>query len=193
MFSTRTRAICSWRTAAKERTGWWQPFWPTHSSGARPAAVAGTPGRIWRAAAVSHSCTCIGSPCLRHCVHGASIGGGDGAETVGACFNTTTTTAAAVIDTPCEWRCAQLQSVGVRQSNGLVNGLGLLNWHTQLAELRVMAPPPQGRNRAAPRRQRLRSEHRADGVDAVVRGRRRCVTIVRVRVEIMGLIITRTD
>jgi hypothetical protein len=25
------------------------------------------------AAAVSHSCTCIGSPCLRHCVHGASI------------------------------------------------------------------------------------------------------------------------
>eukprot|EP01049_Picozoa_sp_SAG25_P011574 SAG25_NODE_1434_length_3030_cov_2.096213_2_plen_320_part_00 len=28
------------------------------------------------AAAVSHSCACIGSPCLRHCVHGASIGGG---------------------------------------------------------------------------------------------------------------------
>jgi hypothetical protein len=26
------------------------------------------------AAAVSHSCACIGSPCLRHCVHGASIG-----------------------------------------------------------------------------------------------------------------------
>jgi hypothetical protein len=25
-------------------------------------------------AAVSHSCACIGSPCLRHCVHGASIG-----------------------------------------------------------------------------------------------------------------------
>jgi hypothetical protein len=25
---------------------------------------------------VSHSCACIGSPCLRHCVHGASIGGG---------------------------------------------------------------------------------------------------------------------
>jgi hypothetical protein len=24
--------------------------------------------------AVSHSCTCIGSPCLRHCVHGAPIG-----------------------------------------------------------------------------------------------------------------------
>jgi hypothetical protein len=30
------------------------------------------------AAAVSHSCACIGSPCLRHCVHGASIGGGVG-------------------------------------------------------------------------------------------------------------------
>jgi hypothetical protein len=30
------------------------------------------------AAAVSHSCACIGSPCLRHCVHGASIGGGPG-------------------------------------------------------------------------------------------------------------------
>jgi hypothetical protein len=27
---------------------------------------------------VSHSCACIGSPCLRHCVHGASIGGGGG-------------------------------------------------------------------------------------------------------------------
>jgi hypothetical protein len=28
--------------------------------------------------AVSHSCAWIGSPCLRHCVHGVSIGGGDG-------------------------------------------------------------------------------------------------------------------
>jgi monothiol glutaredoxin len=27
---------------------------------------------------VSHSCACIGSPCLRHCVHGASIGSGGG-------------------------------------------------------------------------------------------------------------------
>eukprot|EP01047_Picozoa_sp_COSAG01_P019109 COSAG01_NODE_1053_length_11913_cov_4.198307_6_plen_79_part_00 len=27
------------------------------------------------AAAVSRSCACIGSPCLRRCVHGASIGG----------------------------------------------------------------------------------------------------------------------
>jgi hypothetical protein len=27
---------------------------------------------------VSHSCACIESPCLRHCVHGASIGGGLG-------------------------------------------------------------------------------------------------------------------
>jgi hypothetical protein len=29
------------------------------------------------AAAVSHSCACIGSPCLSHCVHGASIGADD--------------------------------------------------------------------------------------------------------------------
>jgi hypothetical protein len=35
---------------------------------------------LWNevAAAVSRSCACIGSPCLRHCVHGASIGGGGG-------------------------------------------------------------------------------------------------------------------
>jgi hypothetical protein len=32
------------------------------------------------AAVVSHSCACIGSPCLRRCVHGASIGGGGGAR-----------------------------------------------------------------------------------------------------------------
>jgi hypothetical protein len=30
------------------------------------------------AGAVSASCAYIGSPCLRHCVHGASIGGGGG-------------------------------------------------------------------------------------------------------------------
>jgi hypothetical protein len=36
----------------------------------RPAAAA--------AAAVSLSFACVGSPCLRHCVHGASIGGGGG-------------------------------------------------------------------------------------------------------------------
>jgi hypothetical protein len=30
------------------------------------------------AAAVSHFCACIGSPCLRQCVHGAPIGGGRG-------------------------------------------------------------------------------------------------------------------
>jgi hypothetical protein len=28
-----------------------------------------------RASGVSHLCACIGSPCLRHCGHGASIGG----------------------------------------------------------------------------------------------------------------------
>jgi hypothetical protein len=38
----------------------------------KPAAAA--------AVAVSRSCACIGSLCLRHCVHGASIGGGGGAE-----------------------------------------------------------------------------------------------------------------
>jgi hypothetical protein len=27
---------------------------------------------------VSRSCACIGSPCLRHCGHGVSIGGGGG-------------------------------------------------------------------------------------------------------------------
>jgi hypothetical protein len=30
------------------------------------------------AVAVSHSCACTESPCLRHCVHGAPIGGGGG-------------------------------------------------------------------------------------------------------------------
>eukprot|EP01049_Picozoa_sp_SAG25_P007205 SAG25_NODE_574_length_6809_cov_44.177943_7_plen_580_part_01 len=47
------------------------------SGGGRPAARRSrADGR--GAAAVSHSCACIGSPCLRHCVHGASIGGGGG-------------------------------------------------------------------------------------------------------------------
>jgi hypothetical protein len=32
--------------------------------------------KIGALSAVSHSCACIGSPCLRHCVHGASIGAG---------------------------------------------------------------------------------------------------------------------
>eukprot|EP01047_Picozoa_sp_COSAG01_P032970 COSAG01_NODE_2405_length_7756_cov_2.156589_2_plen_87_part_00 len=31
----------------------------------------------WASPAVSHLCACIGSPCLRHCVHGASIGDDD--------------------------------------------------------------------------------------------------------------------
>eukprot|EP01047_Picozoa_sp_COSAG01_P041876 COSAG01_NODE_3622_length_5858_cov_1194.967187_9_plen_251_part_00 len=34
--------------------------------------------------AVSHLCARIGSPCLRHCVHGASIGGGDSQSWRGA-------------------------------------------------------------------------------------------------------------
>jgi hypothetical protein len=39
-------------------------------------AGAGGPGADGAPAAVSRLCACIGSPCLRHCVHGASIGGG---------------------------------------------------------------------------------------------------------------------
>jgi hypothetical protein len=39
------------------------------------AALARLPRGV---AAVSRSCACIGSPCLRNCVHGASIGGGGG-------------------------------------------------------------------------------------------------------------------
>jgi hypothetical protein len=38
------------------------------------AAQGGAPPSA-AAAAVSRSCACIGSPCLRHCGHGASIGG----------------------------------------------------------------------------------------------------------------------
>jgi hypothetical protein len=49
-------------------TPWWRPS---------RSRCWHTPSRA-RAAAVSHSCACIGSPCLRHCVHGASIGGGGG-------------------------------------------------------------------------------------------------------------------
>jgi hypothetical protein len=37
-------------------------------------------------ALVSRSCACIGSPCLRQCVHGASIGGGGGGG--GVCQDT---------------------------------------------------------------------------------------------------------
>jgi hypothetical protein len=36
------------------------------------------PGGEVRPPAVSHFCACIGSPCLRHCVHGAPIIGGGG-------------------------------------------------------------------------------------------------------------------
>jgi hypothetical protein len=35
------------------------------------------------AAVVSHLCACIGSPCLRRCVHGAPIGGGGGGHDEG--------------------------------------------------------------------------------------------------------------
>jgi uncharacterized membrane protein YgcG len=36
----------------------------------------GAVDRASHAAMVSRSCACVGSPCLRHCGHGASIGGG---------------------------------------------------------------------------------------------------------------------
>eukprot|EP01047_Picozoa_sp_COSAG01_P066873 COSAG01_NODE_9321_length_2484_cov_7.972327_3_plen_101_part_00 len=39
----------------------------SYGGGGAPAAVTRT--------AVRHSCACIGSPCLRRCVHGAPIGG----------------------------------------------------------------------------------------------------------------------
>jgi hypothetical protein len=46
--------------------------WFNPRTGAKTLIAALPKGRAtW---AVSHSCTCIGSPCLRHCVHGASIG-----------------------------------------------------------------------------------------------------------------------
>jgi hypothetical protein len=45
-------------------------FGPQSPAAAAAAAAAASAG----GAAVSHSCACIGSPCLRHCVHGASIG-----------------------------------------------------------------------------------------------------------------------
>eukprot|EP01047_Picozoa_sp_COSAG01_P048020 COSAG01_NODE_4641_length_4858_cov_6.174827_2_plen_168_part_00 len=38
-------------------------------------AEADSPPQMAAAAAVSHLCACIGSPCLRQCVHGAPIGG----------------------------------------------------------------------------------------------------------------------
>eukprot|EP01047_Picozoa_sp_COSAG01_P016361 COSAG01_NODE_836_length_13206_cov_139.627375_14_plen_232_part_00 len=63
------------------------PVWP--STGQPPCGVeaeadvllsllATTDTAAAAAAAVSHSCVCIGSPCVIHCVHGAPIGGGGG-------------------------------------------------------------------------------------------------------------------
>jgi hypothetical protein len=61
------------------------PLSPSVSLSSSPRARRAGAGR-WRtarrvaAAAVSHSCACIGSACLRHCVHGASVGGEGGQE-----------------------------------------------------------------------------------------------------------------
>jgi hypothetical protein len=54
---------------------------PPRPASARQRAAAAPPGAAPHASglAVSHSCACIGSLCLRNCVHGASIGGGAGA------------------------------------------------------------------------------------------------------------------
>jgi hypothetical protein len=55
------------------------------------------------AAAVSHSCACIGSPCLRRCVHGAPIGGGGGggAEGQALCQPDGGFTGAECLEVPC--------------------------------------------------------------------------------------------
>jgi hypothetical protein len=53
----------------------------------RLEALAASTSAAQARSAVSRSYACIGSPCLRHCVHGASIGGGGGgggAEVAGA-------------------------------------------------------------------------------------------------------------
>jgi hypothetical protein len=60
------------------RLGWWRSrtgrsWW---RAACACAAGAGLPAAA--AAAVSPFLACIGSPWLRHCVHGASIGGGGG-------------------------------------------------------------------------------------------------------------------
>eukprot|EP01047_Picozoa_sp_COSAG01_P068810 COSAG01_NODE_10029_length_2270_cov_30.333487_4_plen_114_part_00 len=61
-----------------------QASYSVHQSGALPAAqsleASHKPQLVLEGqsadvhAVVSHLCTCIGSPCLRHCVHGAPIG-----------------------------------------------------------------------------------------------------------------------
>ena len=51
---------------------------------------------------------CEASGCGWYARHQRAGGGDDGAETMGACVNATTTTAAAGMNTPCEWRCANL-------------------------------------------------------------------------------------
>jgi hypothetical protein len=67
---------------------WWQLRWrlprrswrlPIATTALTTTTTTPRPRRMAAAAArVSHSCACNGSLCLRHCVHGASIGGGGG-------------------------------------------------------------------------------------------------------------------
>jgi hypothetical protein len=59
------------------------PSGATAVSRAAEQAYAEARGAAAAAAAVSRSCACIGSPCLRYCGHGASIGGARG-ECAGA-------------------------------------------------------------------------------------------------------------
>jgi hypothetical protein len=63
----RALGACAERAALRRRLQ--QADAAQRAEAAREAAAA---------AAVSLSCACIGSPCLRHCGHGASIGGGGG-------------------------------------------------------------------------------------------------------------------
>jgi hypothetical protein len=72
--SRRAQAVLSW---LQQR----QPQDLLLFCGGEAAAAGGSGGRAASAAAkaaVSHLCACIGSPCLRQCVHGAPIGGGGG-------------------------------------------------------------------------------------------------------------------
>jgi hypothetical protein len=53
-------------------------FAPPPRAGAPGDGAGAEEGGEVDAGAVSHFWSCIGSPCLRQCVHGASIGGGGG-------------------------------------------------------------------------------------------------------------------
>jgi hypothetical protein len=71
---TRTQPRSALRPAQTLRGGPRLPACAERRS-SRTTPTTGTPSSTWTpTATVSRSCACIGSPCLRHCVHGASIG-----------------------------------------------------------------------------------------------------------------------